>query len=417
MKKRTLIIAEMLCENITNGVSRYSEMLYSGLPKDLYKISYIKFVFSRKILLPKRIIHKEYMEIIIPLPIYSEEIIENSYWLSEYNRLVDQIISPYLENDFIFHIQTMDLISLAVFLRQKYNCKIVSHIHCIPWKYKYSSDQLLFNQIYYRLNIAENINETHLTHFVTSNEINIIRKSDAIICVTKSSKDYYERYLHAIPEKIFCIYNGIHDELLDSALKDSFFFQPENDNPLHLLYVGNVTENKGFPFVLEALRKVSDIGYSYVLLVAGSVDDKMKKLIEQEYNKLNIKLLGHVDYLRLRELYKSADIGLISSLFEQCSYVALEMMMYGLPVVYSGIEELCEVFGYNKNIVVPVKFTIHSSLSLDVDQFAEKIMKLMDSQDLRKEISLNERKRFTELFTQEQMIQETINVYNKLYQE
>ena len=44
-------------------------------------------------------------------------------------------------------------------------------------------------------------------------------------------------------------------------------------------------------------------------------------------------------------------------------------------------------------------------------------MKLMDSQDLRKEISLNERKRFTELFTQEQMIQETINVYNKLYQE
>lgn len=416
MKKRTLIIAEMLCENITNGVSRYSEMLYSGLPIDLYKISYIKFVFSHKIILPKRIIHKEYMELIVPLPINSEEIIENSYWLSEFNRLVERIISPYLENDFIFHIQTMNLISLAVFLRQEYNCKIVSHIHCIPWKYKYSSNQLLFNQIYYRLNIAGNVNESYLTHFVTSNEINIIRESDAIICVTKSSKDYYERYLHAEPEKIFCIYNGIRDELCNSTLKERFSIHTENDNPTHLLYVGNVTENKGFQFVLEALRKVSDIGYNYVLLVAGSVDDKIKEQIEQEYKNLNIKLLGHVDYSRLQELYKSADIGLISSLFEQCSYVALEMMMHGLPVVYSGIEELREVFGYNDNMNVPVKFTIYSGLGLDVDLFADKIMKLMDSQDLRREVGLIERKRFNESFTQDQMIQETIDVYNKLYQ-
>ena len=417
MKKRTLIIAEMLCENITNGVSRYSEMLYGGLPKDLYGIIYIKLVFSRKIMLPKRIIHKEYMEMVVPLPVNSEEIIENSYWLYEYNRLVEQIIAPYLENEFIFHIQTMNLISLAVLLRQKYNCKIVSHIHCIPWKYKYSSNQLLFNQIYYRLNIAENINELHLAHFVTSNEINIIRESDAIICVTKSSKDYYERYLHAMPEKIFCIYNGIRDELHDQSLIKRFSVHTENDNQLHLLYVGNVTENKGFPFVLEALYKISGKGYNYVLWVAGSVDDKMKKLIEQEYNKLNIMLLGHVDYSRLQELYKSADVGLISSLFEQCSYVALEMMMYGLPVVYSGIEELREVFGYNDNMDIPVKFTIHSGLNLEVDLFADKIMKLMDSQDLRREVSLIEHKRFTESFTQEQMIQETINVYNKLYQE
>lgn len=122
--------------------------------------------------------------------------------------------------------------------------------------------------------------------------------------------------------------------------------------------------------------------------MAGSVDDKIKEQIEQEYKNLNIKLLGHVDYSRLQELYKSADIGLISSLFEQCSYVALEMMMHGLPVVYSGIEELREVFGYNDNMNVPVKFTIYSGLGLDVDLFADKIMKLMDSQDLRREVDL-----------------------------
>ena len=149
MKKRTLIIAEMLCENITNGVSRFSEMLCGGMPEDLYRIIYVKFLFSRRIIVPKYIIQGKILEIIVPLPISSEDIIENDYWFSEYNKLVEHIVAPYLDDNSIFHIQTMNLISLAVLLRQKYNCKIVSHIHCIPWKYKYSSDQLFFNQIYY----------------------------------------------------------------------------------------------------------------------------------------------------------------------------------------------------------------------------------------------------------------------------
>ena len=352
---------------------------------------------------------------IVPLPISSEEMIENNYWFSEYNKLVERLFIPYLDNNSIFHIQTMNLISLAILLRQKYYCKIVSHIHCIPWKYKYSSNQLLFNQIYYRLNIGENVNENHLIHFATSNELEIIKKSDAIICVTKSSKDYYERYFHATPEKMFCIYNGIRDEFCVSSFDEKFSVNIGNDNLLQLLYVGNVTANKGFPFVLEALRKVSNAGHHFVLLVAGSIDYKIKTLIEQDFFDLNIKLLGHVDYSKLQKLYKSVDIGLISSLFEQCSYVALEMMMHGLPVVYSGIEELREIFGYDNDMHIPVKFTIHSSLSLDVDSFADKIIKLMDSKDLRKGISLNERKRFVEAFTQKQMIQETINVYKKLY--
>lgn len=406
----------MLCENITNGVSRYAEMLYNGLPEDSYDIIYLKFVFLHRIALPKRIQHKKYVEMIIPLPISSEEIIENNYWLSEYNRLVEHIIAPYLERDFIFHIQTMNLISLAVFLRQKYNCRIVSHIHCIPWKYKYSTDQLLFNQIYYRLNISDNINETNLEHFITTNEFDIIRDSDAVICVTQGSKRYYEKYLHAIPERMFCIYNGIRDELNESTLTNIINLHRKEGDTIRLLYVGNVTKDKGFPFVLDALRIVNNAGYKFVLSVAGTIDSGMRELIEQDYYDLDIKLLGHIDYSKLQKLYQSSQIGLISSLFEQCSYAALEMQMFGLPVVYSGIEELHEVFGHDNDLYIPVNFSIHSSLCLDVDVFAKKIIKLICSPDLRKEISLNMRRRFIDHFTQEQMIQKTINVYNKLYQ-
>lgn len=416
MKKRTLIIAEMLCENITNGVSRYVEMLCDGMPEDLYDIIYLKFVFLRRIALPKRIMNEKYVEMQIPLPISSEEIVENDYWLFEYNKLVEHIMAPYLECDFIFHIQTMNLISLAVFLRQKYDCKVVSHIHCIPWKYKYSTEQLLFNQIYYRLNISEDVNVNNLKHFVTTNELDIIKKSDAIICVTHDSKRYYERYLHAKPEKTFCIYNGIRDELCYASHNKDDNSQRSETDSIRLLYVGNVTKAKGFSFVLEALRKVSDAGHKFVLSVAGTIDGEMYELIENEYRDLDIKLLGHIDYSCLQNLYRLSQIGLISSLFEQCSYVALEMSMYGLPVVYSGIVELQEIFGYDNDMHIPVEFTIHSGLSLDVDVFACKIMRLMDSPNLRREVGLCERNKFLESFTQEQMVKRTIDVYKKLYQ-
>lgn len=415
MKKRILIIAEMLCENITNGVSRHSEMLHKGMPDNLFEIIYLKFVFSHRIALPKRILHNKYVEMIIPLPLYSENIIENDYWLLAYNSLVEHIIAPYLEHNFIFHIQTMNLINLAGFLREKYNCKIVSHIHCIPWKYKYSSDPLLFNNIYYRLKIADNINANHLSHFVTPNEINIINKSDAVICVTKSSKEYYEKYLHATPKQLFYVCNGIRDDLYNSIHNEREVFHIENETPLRILYVGNVTANKGFPFVLEALRKVSEAGYNFVFLVAGSINHGMKNLIEEDYYDLNISLFGHVDYSKLRELYMSSHIGIISSLFEECSYVAVEMSMYGLPVVYSGIDELREVFGYDNVMYVPIDFSFHSSLRLNIDVFVDKIIKILDSRELRREISLKERKRYLELYTQEQMVRKIINIYNSLY--
>ncbi len=416
MEKKNLIIAEILCEGITNGVSRYVEMLLDGLPVDWFNIIYLKLVYFRRIALPKRIIHENYVELVVPLPITANDIIDNDYWYSEYNKLVEHLIEPFLVDDFIFHIQTMNLISLAVWLRQKYHCKIVSHIHCIPWKYKYSSDQQLFNQIYYKLNVEACAENDYLSHFVTKNEYNIVKESDAIICVTSSTKIYYEKYIQAKGDKFFCICNGIRDELRDLSSVEIQSLH-EEDGPLRLLYVGNVTRNKGFHFVLKALRKVDVAGYGFILFVAGTVEKEMQELIDCEYSDLDIRLLGHITYLDLQKYYLSSHIGLISSLFEQCSYVALEMLMYGLPVVYSDIEGFDDVFDRSDDMYVKVNFSIHSSLNLDVNEFASKIIRLMRSSDLRKKISINERNNFIKKFRQEYMIQKTIDVYNNLYKE
>lgn len=414
MEKKTILIAEILHEDASNGVNRHSEMLVNGLPKDVYWVMYLKLVFYKRIAFPYKIAHRDYLEIAIPIPVNSDEIIGNDYWNAEYNKLIEHFVEPYLTCGFIIHIQTMNLISLALSLRQKYHCKIVSHIHCIPWKYNYTSNQPKFNSIYYKLYIERNIGKNDFKDFLTKNESNILDESDAIICVTKSAKKYYEENYRIDSRRIHCVYNGIRDDFCDSESPNSQIAQEQSNEVIRLLYVGNVSHNKGFLFILEALKKVHAEGYKFVLYAAGAVEEKIQKLIDLEYKCLDIRLLGCINYSRLQRFYKSSHIGLIPSLFEQCSYVALEMSMYGLPAIYSDIEELNEIFNRKDNVYVPVSFTRHSSLTLDVCEFASKIIMLMRSSDFRKEIGMRERNKYRRHFRQEDMIQKTINVYNNL---
>lgn len=408
MEKRTILIAEILHENASNGVNRHSEMLLNGLPKDAYRVIYLKLVFYKRIAFPYKITHRDYLEIAIPIPVNSDEIIGNNYWNAEYNKLIEHFVEPYLTCGFIIHIQTMNLISLALSLRQKYHCKIVSHIHCIPWKYKYTTNQPEFNRIYYKLYVERKIGRNDFKDFLTKNESNILDESDAIICVTKSAKNYYEDHYCLDSERIHCIYNGICDDFRDSEQ----IVHDHSNEVIRLLYVGNVSRNKGFHFILEALNKVHAEGYKFKLFAAGRVEEEIQKLIDSEYKYLDIRLLGCINYPKLQRFYESSHIGLMPSLFEQCSYVALEMSMYGLPVIYSDIEELNEIFNRKDGMFIPVSFTRHSSLTLDVCEFASKIIMLMRSSELRKEVGMRERNKFSKCFRQEDMIRKTIDVYN-----
>ena len=414
MKKKNLVIAEMQYEDITNGVSRYVEMLCDGLPADLFNIIHLRLTFFKRIAFPKQIVHDDYIEIVVPLPANLNEIIDNNFWNSEYNKIVGNFIEPLLERNFIFHIQSMNLINLAVYLREKFHCKIVSHIHCIPWKYSYASNQQLFNQIYYKLNIERDVTKDSFCSFITKNEYALIKESDIIICVTENTLRYYKKYLHVKSDKILCVYNGIRDELCDFSLAEIQSVHRKDIEPLRLMYAGNVTRNKGFHFVLEALRKVRTAGYDFILYVAGIIEEEMQMLINEKYSNLDIRLLGHISYSELQKYYRTSHIGLISSLFEQCSYVALEMSMYGLPVIYSGIDELHEIFNRSDYMHVPINFSIHSGLHLDIDIFASKIISLIESSTLRDKIGMNERCKFIKYFKQEDMIQKTVEIYNNL---
>ena len=69
-------------------------------------------------------------------------------------------------------------------------------------------------------------------------------------------------------------------------------------------------------------RQVGDGFYSYYLNSCNPT-----------WNK--ITFTGKLNKEDLYKLYQIADIGVLPSFHEQCSYVAIEMMMYGIPLVAS----------------------------------------------------------------------------------
>ena len=111
-----------------------------------------------------------------------------------------------------------------------------------------------------------------------------------------------------------------------------------------ILFAGRLCESKGVDVLLEAVKPLIDQDKNIHLLLAGSgnLTSYMEKSIG--YWK-NIHFLGQMKRETVFELYQIADVGAFPSYQEQFGYVAVEMMMFGLPVVaFAESDGLKDIF-------------------------------------------------------------------------
>ena len=140
--------------------------------------------------------------------------------------------------------------------------------------------------------------------------------------------------------------------------------------------------------------------------------------IRKAYKQLKIDILGTVSFNELKELYTTNTIGVIPSLHEQCSYVAIEMSMFGMPMIVSDVDALSEMFEDEVNALrIPLVFDEDFGLELDEEKLADAIIRLIDDEALRLKLSTNAIKNYQERFTLEKMIENTINVYEQLIEQ
>ena len=192
----------------------------------------------------------------------------------------------------------------------------------------------------------------------------IAKKARGVFTVSNFSKQEIIKYLHINEEKISVIYNSITDFPAEE--------NKGNKYGNYLLAVGSIDKRKNISGIIAAFDHLKN--KKIKLLVAGDYNPIFKnKDNDGLKNHSQIKFLGRVDDVELRNLYQNAMLFIYPSLYEGFGIPPLEAMSYNCPTIVSDIGSLKEVCG-------------DASLYIDpnsAEDIAEKIEVLVNDAALR----------------------------------
>ena len=386
------------------GVIRYIEMLKRGLLiQRKYKVH--RIILTSSIFFPE-ICEKDGL-ILAKIPFLINPYSSNCYWRNKYYRIIVGLLESYLKGkkNMILHEQDSFLSELTLLLKKNFGGLILLHLHIIPWKFTLETDERTFNKMYKE-------SQNGITNLIGSNfnEQNAYSTADKIICVSKSARRHVDSVCKNEKIERIVIYNGLCAK--KSKIKRIY------SRRINILFVGRISKEKGVFALLNALQKVKDKEKKVKLTLAGNCDLRMRNRIYANYKDLEIDFLGNVSYEKLTRLYSTCSIGIIPSLHEQCSYVAIEMSMFGVPIIVSDVDALSEMFEDGVNALkIPVIFDEDFGLELDEVRLTSAITRLIEDEALRQRLSTNAIKNYEENFTLKKMIQNTIKVYEQLIEQ
>lgn len=386
------------------GVIRYIEMLKRGLLiQRKYKVH--RIILTSSIFFPE-ICEKDGL-ILAKIPFLINPYSSNCYWRNKYYRIIVGLLESYLKGkkNMILHEQDSFLSELTLLLKKNFGGLILLHLHIIPWKFTLETDERTFNKMYKE-------SQNGITNLIGSNfnEQNAYSTADKIICVSKSARRHVDSVCKNEKIERVVIYNGLYAK--KSKIKRIY------SRRINILFVGRISKEKGVFALLNALQKVKDKEKKVKLTLAGNCDLRTRNRIYANYKDLEIDFLGNVSYERLTRLYSTCSIGIIPSLHEQCSYVAIEMSMFGVPIIVSDVDALSEMFEDGVNALkIPVIFDEDFGLELDEVRLTSAITRLIEDEALRQRLSTNAIKNYEENFTLKKMIQNTIKVYEQLIEQ
>lgn len=321
---------------------------------------------------------------------------------AQYVRGVARLLKLHLHfignNIFIFnfytHSELIDLIKRC-FL----NCRVIFTVHYMEWSFLVKGNTKLFKSILrhplseQRTLLGKQLYEAFLE------EKGALEKADLIICLSQYAKNILTNSYGTNNKKITMICNGLKDEArnLKATKRDLKKELHISAKEKIILYVGRLHKDKGGKELVRAFQLVLQANPCCRLIIVGDGDVELYQN-ESENIWSRITYTGRVNKTQIYKFYKIADIGVLPSFTEQCSYVAIEMMMFGLPIIGTDSTGLAEMIDENENGYKIELQEKEEDVILSESVLAEKIIKLLNS-PYRKRFGQNSRDKFLKNYT------------------
>lgn len=265
--------------------------------------------------------------------------------------------------------------------------KRVSVIHDQGWTLPLLGNSSLYQRILTHRKVIETDNATQkYVKAYYKKELIMYRLSHHIVCLSSNTYELLQKIYNVPAEKLSLIPNGLDitpyaKDAIDRNLIRSNLGIREDE--IVLLYSGRVVEAKGVYQLLDAFERIWQIDHRLHLVIAGitaSIEDFTKHV---PISISHVTFTGLISKERIIKWYQAADIGILPSFTEQCSYTGLEMMASKLLVITTDANGLRDMFDNS------YAFIVKANKNTMAEELACKIMEAL-------EVSLEERTRITE---------------------
>ncbi|MGH2729049.1 MAG: glycosyltransferase family 4 protein [Actinomycetota bacterium] len=236
----------------------------------------------------------------------------------------------------------------------------------------------------------------------TRMQARVARRLPRLIAVSESARDDVAREFRVDPTALAVVYNGVDPEL----------FRPLPDAPRRpgrvITIASSALPMKGLAFLVEAIAKLRTEREAELIVVGRGGDDAATRALVTRFGLDSaVRFEGRVDALRLVELYASAEVAVVPSLYEGFSLPAAEAMSCGVPLVATTAGALPEVAGSDgiSSVLVPPG---------DAAALASAVGRLLDDPVLRMRIGHAGRARVLDRFAWRATAHHTIEQYRRV---
>ena len=253
-----------------------------------------------------------------------------------------------------------------------------------------------------------------------------LEAADAVIAVSRETREDVLRLFDVPAERVHVIHNGIDAEFYQPDPAMSALERHGIDPAVpYVLFVGRITRQKGIVHLVRAIRHL-DPGIG-VVLCAGQPDtpqiaaEMQAGVAAAQAERPDVVWIGEmVSREEARQLYSHAAVFCCPSVYEPFGIINLEAAACETPVVASAVGGIPEVVVDGETgLLVPVDLSVDDPMSpVDHDRFernlAGAINALMADAGIREVMGRAARRRAVERFSWTRIARETVDLYRSV---